>query len=144
MLQEILNSPMTQLAIAAVIGYLLRDWITDKDGDGNKEVAGFEIDRDVAQDLLGKLQQAGLGSVAGIISAILVGKPVDAQAQAKTLANQLGTAAGKYAALGDTVRKYLDEMAVMDSEEFASIVAHVNNRKKDIADNAARVLELNK
>jgi len=105
-------------------------------------LAGRLVDR-VESKVLQKAQAAaaknGLPAVADLLGAVDRGDGVALATIAENLVEQLGTSEGRRYLMGKTVRGWIAEAAANDPSEFSAIAADVNNRKKDVEDNAKRI-----
>ncbi len=105
-------------------------------------LAGRLVDR-VESKVLQKAQAAaaryGLPVTAELLAAVDRGDGVALGTIAENLVEQLSTSEGRRYLMGKAVRSWIAESAANDPGEFTAIAADVNNRKKDIEDNAKRI-----
>lgn len=105
-------------------------------------LAGRLVDR-LESRVLQKAQAAaakhGLPVVAELIAAVDRGDAVGLATVAENLVEQLATPEGRRYMLGKAIRGWIAEAAVHDPGEFSAIAAAVNDRKKDVEDNAKRI-----
>jgi len=103
---------------------------------------GRVVDR-VESKVLQKAQAAAarhnLPIVADLLGAVERGDGPGLVTVAENLSETMATPEGRRYLLGKTVRSWIAEIAEHDPGEFTAIAADVNNRKKDIEDNAKRI-----
>lgn len=108
----------------------------------DNSLAGRLVDRlesRVLQKAQASAAKHGLPVVAELIAAVDRGDGVGLATVAENLVEQLATPEGRRFVLGKAVRGWIAEAAANDPGEFSAIAAAVNDRKKDVEDNAKRI-----
>lgn len=146
MIEMILSNPVVLLAAAGIV-YVLFFYKPKDQASGNQATPATSIGKGVVGAIEAKILQRassaaaehGLPILSDLLGTIARGDGANLTSIAENMAEQLRTPEGRRYVLGKMVRSALASFAKDDPSEFSAIAAEVNNRKKDIEDEAKRL-----